>query len=310
MTARVSVALIAGAVATLAGSDPCAAQAPRRRPAQHRADVPRQPRLGRGRRLRQRARRADAEHRQHRRPGHPPRQLQRRVLVHRLARGAAHGPLRHPLRGDAADRHHAVGGHDRRAAQGRRLRDGAVRQVAPRRHELDRGPHADRPGVRRVVRHPEHQQRGADRRRARASTPRTTEAPYIWEQKAGGAGDEGQGVRPRLAAHARSRGGAQERGLHGAERRGRASRSSSSIRSRRSTSPRSRIPDFAGKTGAGDIGDAMADVDYNVGLILAGARSDSASSATRWCSGARTTAPRAVVPGAAAPVRGAASTTR
>ncbi len=26
-------------------------------------------------------------------------------------------------------------------------------------------------------------------------------------------------------------------------------------------------PDFAGKTGAGDIGDAMADVDYNVGLI-------------------------------------------
>jgi arylsulfatase len=29
-------------------------------------------------------------------------------------------------------------------------------------------------------------------------------------------------------------------------------------------------PDFAGKTGAGDIGDAMADVDFNVGLILAG----------------------------------------
>jgi arylsulfatase len=28
-------------------------------------------------------------------------------------------------------------------------------------------------------------------------------------------------------------------------------------------------PDFAGKTGAGDIGDAMADVDYNVGLVLA-----------------------------------------
>ena len=29
-------------------------------------------------------------------------------------------------------------------------------------------------------------------------------------------------------------------------------------------------PDFAGKTGAGDMGDAMADVDYNVGLVLAG----------------------------------------
>lgn len=28
-------------------------------------------------------------------------------------------------------------------------------------------------------------------------------------------------------------------------------------------------PDFAGKTGAGDIGDAMADVDYNVGVVMA-----------------------------------------
>lgn len=31
-------------------------------------------------------------------------------------------------------------------------------------------------------------------------------------------------------------------------------------------------PDFAGKTGAGDIGDAMADVDYNVGLITSALR--------------------------------------
>jgi len=31
-------------------------------------------------------------------------------------------------------------------------------------------------------------------------------------------------------------------------------------------------PDFAGKTGAGDIGDAMADVDYNVGIILGALR--------------------------------------
>ena len=27
-------------------------------------------------------------------------------------------------------------------------------------------------------------------------------------------------------------------------------------------------PDFAGKTGAGDIGDAMAEMDHNVGVIL------------------------------------------
>jgi arylsulfatase len=31
-------------------------------------------------------------------------------------------------------------------------------------------------------------------------------------------------------------------------------------------------PDFAGKTGAGDLGDAMADVDHNVGIILASLR--------------------------------------
>ena len=31
-------------------------------------------------------------------------------------------------------------------------------------------------------------------------------------------------------------------------------------------------PDFKGKTGAGDIGDAMADVDYNVGLVMAALR--------------------------------------
>jgi arylsulfatase len=31
-------------------------------------------------------------------------------------------------------------------------------------------------------------------------------------------------------------------------------------------------PDFMGKTGAGDIGDAMADVDYNVGLVLSAIR--------------------------------------
>lgn len=29
-------------------------------------------------------------------------------------------------------------------------------------------------------------------------------------------------------------------------------------------------PDFAGKTGAGDVGDAMADIDFNVGVLLAG----------------------------------------
>lgn len=43
--------------------------------------------------------------------------------------------------------------------------------------------------------------------------------------------------------------------------------------------------DFAGKTGAGDIGDAMADVDYNVGLIMAALKRLDIDSNTfvMWC---------------------------
>ena len=47
-------------------------------------------------------------------------------------------------------------------------------------------------------------------------------------------------------------------------------------------------PDFDGKTGAGDIGDAMADVDYNVGLVL-DAIERLGISKTRSSSGAATT---------------------
>ncbi len=43
------------------------------------------------------------------------------------------GPLRHPQRRRAELRHHAVGRDDSRSAEAARLRDGALRQVAPRR---------------------------------------------------------------------------------------------------------------------------------------------------------------------------------
>lgn len=44
-------------------------------------------------------------------------------------------------------------------------------------------------------------------------------------------------------------------------------------------------PDFAGKTGAGDIGDAMADVDYNVGLVVSALRRLNLDQSTIvfWC---------------------------
>ena len=40
-------------------------------------------------------------------------------------------------------------------------------------------------------------------------------------------------------------------------------------------------PDFAGKTGAGDIGDAMAEMDANVGRVLDAHRSAEDRAATR-----------------------------
>ncbi|MBY0488620.1 MAG: sulfatase-like hydrolase/transferase [Gemmatimonadaceae bacterium] len=44
-------------------------------------------------------------------------------------------------------------------------------------------------------------------------------------------------------------------------------------------------PDFAGKTGAGDVGDAMADIDFNVGVVLAGLKQLGADRNTivLWC---------------------------
>jgi arylsulfatase A-like enzyme len=50
-------------------------------------------------------------------------------------------------------------------------------------------------------------------------------------------------------------------------------------------------PDFVGKTGAGDIADAMAELDYNVGRML-DAIDRLGMSRTRSCSGARTMVPK------------------
>ena len=127
------------------------------------------------------------------------------------------------------------------------------------------GREPSRAGLRRVLRHPAHQQRGADdhragaedaraRRssgRARAGSRRATSSPSTWRRAARST------ARPATAA----------------------SRSWSG-RSRRKRPfffyyPMTQIhfptlahPDFAGKTGAGDVGDAMAEMDANVGRVL------------------------------------------
>ncbi len=97
--------------------------------------------------------------------------------------------------------------------------------------------------------------------------PATMEAPYIWEGKAGEASRQVKVFdlesRPLVDREA------AQRGIAFMERNVRAHRPFflyypiTQIHF-----PTLAHPDFAGKTGAGDIGDAMADVDYNTGLVL------------------------------------------
>jgi arylsulfatase len=97
--------------------------------------------------------------------------------------------------------------------------------------------------------------------------PATTEAPYIWEGKAG---EPSRKVKVfDLDTRRTVDREAAERGIAFMER---------SVRQNRPFFlyypitqihfPTLAHPDFAGKTGAGDIGDAMAEMDHNVGLIL------------------------------------------
>ena len=98
--------------------------------------------------------------------------------------------------------------------------------------------------------------------------PETTEAPYIWEGKAGGAVDARSRSSTSTRAARVDREAAQK-GVAFMERNVKAKTPFflyypiTQIHF-----PTLAHPDFAGKTGAGDIGDAMADVDYNAGLIL------------------------------------------
>lgn len=98
--------------------------------------------------------------------------------------------------------------------------------------------------------------------------PAKTEAPHIWQQKAGGPATrvkvfdlDSRRTLDREAAH---------QGIDFMERSARAGRPFFLFYPLTQIHfPTLAHPDFAGKTGAGDIGDAMADVDHNVGLILA-----------------------------------------
>jgi arylsulfatase len=97
--------------------------------------------------------------------------------------------------------------------------------------------------------------------------PAKTETPYIWEQKTGGVPAKvkvfdltSRRTVDREAAH---------KSIDFMERNARARKPFFLFYPITQIHfPTLAHPDFAGKTGAGDIGDAMADVDHNVGLIL------------------------------------------
>ena len=99
--------------------------------------------------------------------------------------------------------------------------------------------------------------------------PATQEAPYIWEGKIGG---ETRKVKDfNLETRRTIDRECAERGVDFMERSVNAGKPfflfypATQIHF-----PTLAHPDFAGKTGAGDIGDAMSSLDYNTGLILAG----------------------------------------
>ena len=96
-----------------------------------------------------------------------------------------------------------------------------------------------------------------------------TPVPYIWEGKAG---ERSHKVKPFDMQSRRTLDReSAERGVAFMERSVRASKPFFLYYPMTQIHfPTLTHPDFDGKTGAGDIGDAMADVDYNVGLITAG----------------------------------------
>ena len=139
--------------------------------------------------------------------------------------------------------------------------------------------------------------------------PATTRAAVHLGRESRRAGAKVKVVRPRHAAHA-SIAKRAERGVAFMER---------NVRARKPFFlyyPMTQIhfptlahPDFAGKTGAGDIGDAMADVDHNVGLVLDAIKrlGIERNTIVFWCTDNGAEARR---PWRGSSARGAASTTR
>jgi arylsulfatase len=114
--------------------------------------------------------------------------------------------------------------------------------------------------------------------------PATMEAPYIWEQKA-----DGPARKVKVLDLDSRRTLDREAALKSVdfmERSARAGRPFFLFYPITQVHfPTLAHPDFAGRTGAGDIGDAMADVDHNVGIILSALDRLGLSRNTRvfWC---------------------------
>ena len=200
-------------------------------------------------------------------------------------------------------RHHAVGSHDRRSAEVGGLRHGALRQVAPRRRSSRREARAL---TTRASTSGTAFRARATKRRPRS--PKATEdAGHLLTSGRAKRRSPSRNVKPfDLETRRTLDREAADRGIAFMER---------NVRERKPFFlfyPMTQIhfptlahPDFAGKTGAGDIGDAMAEMDYKRRARARRASTGWASRATPSCSGAPTTAPSSGARGADRRDRGA-----
>ena len=194
-----------------------------------------------------------------------------------------------------------------RAAAGRGLRHRLLRQVAPRR---PRRAAAQRPRLRRVVRHPAH----------RPTRAMFTSSPgFDPDDRAAAVRDGGRqgrsrranarGLRPRAAPPHRRRTDATDDRLHARASRDAGTPFFAYVPLTQLHFPTLPHPDFAGRTGAGDFADAMAEMDHRVGEMLDAIDAPGPARGHAVASSAATTARSSAGRGAAPRARGAAPTT-
>ena len=198
-------------------------------------------------------------------------------------------------------RAHAMGGHDRRSDVRRGLLDRLLRQVAPRQ---SRRPTPHRPGLRRVVRHPAHDRRGALALGRRMVEPEVMPAEQVMEGRKGEKSRELEVYDVAERRADRRRDHAPLRRVHRAASEGR--QAVLRLRCHHAVHlPTLPNPGFAGKTGNGDWADMLAEMDHQRRPDPRRHRQGRRRATTRSSSSPATTARSSSSRGTAGPGRGA-----